>query len=180
MDNLITTQSQLDDFEQYTINYLGYPIDSVFSEMFRIKETTPSNTSRDTMFFLDPTAKHKIDVIKSGSLTFNGISAYFAEPDIWIGKVNIFDRITRSKYPEIYKLNLTSPAYFIVLRRLGSPSISYSIENKLNTVYIMKDTLIDEYCRRLSRVYNYPCLEPKILDQNFVDQNYDMINILDY
>lgn len=165
---------ELTNFLRITSKFVGRPIESTFNKMFDTYPSKLPNNAGEVSIFVDPTGSSgRLDVIK------NNVSSYSLAPDIWIGEVGLFEGDIKRKYrDELFELVGERP-YFIVLRRLGDPSVNYCIENKLDNVYIASTLLIGDYYNTLVTELGYPTLDAKLLKVDFVDANWDMFNILD-
>lgn len=170
----------LPELFRITFNFVGRPIKSTFNKMFDTYPSRLPNNAGEVSIFVDPTASTgRLDITKNYGIGDN-VSSYSLSPDIWIGEVNLFDRNIKSLYEEeLSNPEVEERSYFIVLRRLGNPSVNYCIENKLDNVYISSSFVAQDYYKELVTNRKYPTLDAKLLKPDFVDANWEMFNILD-
>jgi hypothetical protein len=178
MNHEILSVSDVRNFITTTKEYVGKLVDSNFNKMYGTINAQIPNNNREISLFADPTGSQGLlDIISiQPRYTFNNNDTiYIIEPDIWIGEISLFDEEDLSSYNG--ELNNKDLTYFIVLRRLGIPSVNYCVKNRLDNVYLIHTGLIKYYYELLQTV-GYQTLDPKILDKEYVDKNYFHFNIL--
>lgn len=178
---------ELSTFLEITVDFIGKPIKSDFSLMYETYASELPNNAGEVDIYVDPTGsvsrldlKANYDIDKYGNIT-NIVRHYSIQPDVWMGEVALYDRNIKDLYADDLYNNelLGEKPYFIILRRLGDPSIGYCIENKLDNVYIASLFLSKAYYKTLIDNYDYLTLHTKLLKPGYVDANWQKFNILD-
>lgn len=171
MTQVISTPEQLKDFIKITLDFVGLPVESTFNHIFRNLHTRFSDDFSEYNLFADAVGHtSRYDIISS----YNG---YIVQPDIYIGRIfglpvdeDQIDLMHKFRNDSIYK---------VILRRIGMPSVRYCIENNLDNVFVIPGLYLREYYSLMLAKYKFICLDTDPLTQDYVDEHYELFNILE-
>ena len=168
---------------EYTISYLGLPVDSLFNRFYTIaaRQILPGDVV-EVGLYLDPTGEKSLL-----DLTDNNIGKYIIEPDVYIvevGFIGVGDpidiRVDKEQLSQLKREDNGKRPCFIVLRRIGDPSVYHMVKHNHENVYLMTRTDSINYYETLTADYGYKALNSNIISQKEIDSNPFMFNILEY
>ncbi len=169
-----------DDLVNYTIDYLGKPIKSKFNKLYRTNPAKIPNNAGYTSLFLDPLGDEGLLDLQEINTTNE--PSYSIQPDVWIGETALFNTsdYNHEAVQDIKENFGIRKLHFVVLRRVGDPSINYMIKEQYDNVFLVERSAVIKYNEILCETYGYQTLERELISQRYVNNNIFDFNILKF